>query len=254
MDYLQFFILFLAAFIGGGLNATIGGGWFIVFPCLIYEGLQPVSGNATTTTTLWSGHVASIYGEKKSLGIARKNLSYLWGISAVGGLTGAILLIVFSHETFEMIAPYLLLCSWLMFTFNEAILRYVESKIKAGKPFEYSHKKLAPLFLLSVYGSYFGAGMGMMFIALFSYYGMTDTAAINQLKNRVISVNNGIAIVVFIWSGLLYWPFAIIMILGAIIGGYYGAAIGKKMNIVIIKKIVIVIGSVVTLYFLNLLH
>lgn len=251
MDCLDFVLLFISGMAGGALNATIGGGWFIVFPSLIYHGRQPVSGNAMTTTTLWSGHLSGMASEKNSVVISKKNKKFLCIISLAGGISGAVLLLVFSHQTFEHIGPYLLLCSWLMFTFNTTILSYFDSKRK--KNFEYSHDKLIPFFLLNVYGSYFGAGVGMMFIALLRYYGLKNDNQLNALKDFMVAFNNGIAVLIFIYSGLIYWPFAVALIAGSVIGGYYGVKLSGRINMKALKRVMIVIGALVTLYFLNIL-
>ena len=251
MYYSDFILLFIAGLAGGALNATIGGGWFIVFPSLIYLGKQPVSSNATTTTTLWSGHLASMASEQNPVPLDKNIKRYFGIISLAGGAAGAFLLIIFSHQTFEFIGPYLLLCSWLMFTFNKTILSYFDSK--KDKAFEYSHRKLISLFILNVYGSYFGAGVGMMFIALLRYYGMKNDRQLNGFKDLMVALNNGIAVLIFIYSGLIEWQFALVLIAGSLIGGYYGVKISHKINMKVVKGVMIVIGGIVTLYFLNIL-
>lgn len=251
MYFYDFVLLFISGLAGGALNATVGGGWFIVFPNLIYYGRQPVSSNAITTTTLWSGHLASMKTEQVRIPVDKNIKRYFCIISLVGGTAGAFLLVIFSHQIFEFVGPYLLLCSWLMFTFNKTILSYFDSK--EDKVFEYSHSKLISLFLLNVYGSYFGAGVGMMFIALLRYYGLKDDRQLNGLKDMMVAVNNGIAVLIFIYSGLIHWPFAIVLITGSVIGGYYGVKLSNKVNMKVIKRLMIVIGALITLYFLNVL-
>lgn len=251
MDYHDFILLFISGMIGGGLNATVGGGWFIVFPSLINQGRQPVSANAMTTATLWSGHITSMKSEGNTRVITKQNKIFLWIISLTGGISGAFLLVIFSHKTFEHIGPYLLLCSWLMFTFNGNILSYFDRKEK--KAFEYSPAKLIPFFLLNIYGSYFGAGVGMMFIALLRYYGLKDDKQAGALKDLMVVVNNAIALLIYICCGLVHWPFAIALISGSTIGGYYGVGVSRKINMIVVKRIMIVVGALVTLYFLEIL-
>lgn len=251
MYYSDFILLFISGLAGGALNATIGGGWFIVFPSLIYYGRQPVSGNAITTATLWSGHLASMKIEQGRIPLDKNTPIYFCIISLVGGLAGACLLVIFSHQTFELIGPYLLLCSWLMFTFNNTIMSYFDSK--EDKAFEYSHSKLISLFLLNVYGSYFGAGVGMMFTALLRYYGLNNDRQINGLKDMMVAVNNGIAVLIFICSGLIQWQFALVLITGSVIGGFCGAKISNNISMKVMKKVMIVTAALVTLYFLNII-
>lgn len=251
MDYPDYILLFISGMVGGALNATVGGGWFIVFPSVINQGRQPVSANAMTTATLWSGHITSMKSEGNATIITKQNKKFLWLISLSGGISGAFLLVIFSHQTFEHIGPYLLLCSWLMFTFNMPILSYLERKEK--KTFQYSHGKLIPLFLLNIYGSYFGAGVGMMFIALLRYYGLKDDKQVSALKDLMVVVNNGIALFIYIGCGLVYWPFALALISGSAIGGYFGVAVSQSVNMILVKRVMIFVGALVTLYFLEIL-
>lgn len=252
MDLFELTLLFISGMAGGALNVTVGGGWFIVFPSLTYFGRQPVSGNAMTTTTLWSAHISSIINKKSNLFTIKKYKIYAGVISSIGGLCGALLLVIFSHETFEIIGPYLLLFSWIMFTFNKNILSYFDSKEE--KPFEFLGNRLISFFLVNVYGSYFGAGVGMMFVALLRFYGLKDEREINAIKDYMIAVNNGVAILVFVISGLIHWSFVVALVSGSVIGGYYGAKISKRIDVVIIKRVMVVIGALVTLYFLKIIQ
>ena len=248
--YLELFFLFLMAIIGGGVNATIGGGWFVIFPSLIFRGIQPVTGTATTTIILLSGFLVSSKPIKKTREISKRHFNYMVVACTIGGVTGAFLLIAFSHKVFESIAPYLLLCSWILFTFYNRIQHYFNLEFATRKEFKYSHTKLVPIFLLGIYGGYFGAGMGMIIFILYSFYGIKSNDTLERLALFLVGASNGIAILVFICSGLIFWPFALVMITGAILGGYLGNACKEKIDIERVKKNAIVIGATVTLYFL----
>ena len=248
--YLELFFLFLMAIIGGGVNATIGGGWFVIFPSLIFRGIQPVTGTATTTIILLSGFLVSSKPIKKTREISKRHFNYMVLACTIGGMTGAFLLIAFSHKVFESIAPYLLLCSWILFTFFNRIQHYFNLEFATRKEFKYSHTKLVPIFLLGIYGGYFGAGTGMIIFILYSFYGIKSNDTLERLALFLVGASNGIAILIFICSGLIFWPFALVMITGAILGGYLGNACKEKINISRVKKNAIVIGATVTLYFL----
>lgn len=238
------------AVLGGAVNVAIGGGWFIVFPSLIFRGIQPVTGTATTTIILWSGFLISSKPVKKTAEICQSHFNYMVAACTAGGVTGAVLLIAFSHKVFETIAPYLLLCSWILFTFYNRILTYFDSGAAVRKEFNYSHIKLMPLFLLGIYGGYFGAGMGMIIFILYRFYGIKNNDTLERLALVLVGANNAIAILIFICSGLIFWPFALVMIAGSILGGYLGNGLKEKINIIAIKKNAVVIGATVTLYFL----
>jgi uncharacterized membrane protein YfcA len=250
IPYFELLFLFIMAVIGGAVNVTIGGGWFIIFPSLIFRGIQPVTGTATTTIILLSGFLASSKRVKNNNEISKDNFIFMLSACTLGGIVGAILLIAFSHKVFETIAPFLLLCSWFLFTFYNQIQNYFNRKFAAKKEFNYSHSKLIPLFILGVYGGYFGAGMGMIIFILYSFYGIKNNDTLERLALILVGVNHGIAILIFIFSGLIFWPFALVMIAGSILGGRLGVAFKEKMNIEMVKKNAIVLGATVTLYFL----
>ncbi|MFT3796159.1 sulfite exporter TauE/SafE family protein [Flavobacterium sp.] len=255
MDTLtEFIFLFVVATAGGVLNVTISGAWFIVFPGLIYRGLQPVPGTATTTLILWSGFVATSNAVRKGYEVSAAQFRYMVLACASGGILGAVLLVAFPHRVFETVAPYLLLCSYVLLVFYERIFNYVQS-IAADRPsFDYSHRTLIPLFLLGIYGGYFGAGMGMVIFILYRLYGIKNNDTLEALAKVLVSINNGIALIIFIYSGLIFWPFALVMIVGSILGGYLGMTYVKKINTKAIKKVMVVVGAVVSLYFLNLIN
>lgn len=248
----ELFFLFLVALAGGFSNTIVGGGWFIVFPGLIYRGVSPVFANATTMLTLWSGHIYTSNSISNETRIQLPNLKYLILSCASGGFLGAILVAIMPHSLFEHVGPFLLLGSFLLFAFYEQILGLVVSRIAVGKEFKYSHAMLVPLFFLGVYGGYFGAGTGMVFFMLYRSYGITDTMLLERIASILVSVNAGIALIVFICSGLISWPFVPVLVAGSVLGGYVGILARKRINTTIIKGIMITIGAIVTLYFLNL--
>jgi uncharacterized membrane protein YfcA len=170
----------------------------------------------------------------------------------LGGILGAFLLVIFPHKIFEHIGPFLLLGSFVLFVFYDYALNFVSSKVSSGKEFEYSHSMLIPLFLLGIYGGYFGAGMGMIIFIMYRFYGIKNNDMLDKLATVLVAANNGVALLIFICSGLIFWPFALVMIAGSILGGYLGGMLGKKINTVAIKKVMIGIAVIVTLYFLNL--
>ncbi|MBE8724385.1 sulfite exporter TauE/SafE family protein [Flavobacterium hungaricum] len=251
--YLELLFLFVMAVIGGAVNVTIGGGWFIIFPSLIFRGIQPVPGTATTTIVLWSGFLASSKSVQKTGEISKTHFNYMLAACTLGGILGAVLLIAFSPKVFETIAPFLLLCSWILFTFYNRIFNLFNSDNQLIRKFTYTPVKLIPLFILGIYGGYFGAGMGMLLFLLLRFYGIKNNETLERLSLVLIAVNNGIAILIFIESGLIFWPFALVMMAGSIAGGFLGNAWKERMNTVLIKRNAIVYGATVTLYFLDII-
>lgn len=244
--------LFIVAFAGSFSNTAVGGGWFIVFPGLIYRGIQPVISNATTMLALWTGHVLKSNPVRDDRGVYPPNLKYLILSCASGGFLGAMLIIVMPHRIFEHIGPFLLLLSFLLFTCYERILNYVVSRISVEKKYKYSRWMLVTLFFLGIYGGYFGAGLGMIIFILYRSYGIEDNAILERLASILVTVNAAIALIVFMCSGLIYWPFAPVVITGSIFGTQLGILVGNKIDKAKLKKVMIGIGAIVTLYFLNL--
>lgn len=242
-------LLFSAAVAGSVLNAVAGGGGFIAFPSLVFAGSSPVSANAISTVALWPGNIASAKAFQNDIKASRRTLIYLLFISGLGGFLGAMLLILASSKTFEFLVPYFLLFSWLLFSFSSKILEYFKSKKQTQESFVYDHKKFAALLILGIYGGYFGAGLGMMVLTVFTFYGMKNLNEMNGLKVLMVAVNNGVAALTLLFSGFIDWHFTLVMIAGAIIGGYYGASLTRKINQDILKKIIIIIGGLITLYF-----
>jgi len=252
-NFPELVFLFIVALVGSFSNTIVGGGWFIIFPGLIYRGIPPVLSNATTMLSLWAGHLQGANAADNSSGMYPRNLKYLILSCGSGGLIGALLVVVMPHRVFEHIGPLLLLGSFVLFVCYRQILNYVVSGISTSKKYNYSHSMLIPLFFLGIYGGYFGAGMGMIIFILYRSYGIKDTVLLERLAWLLVTVNTGVALIVYTISGLIFWPFVVALIAGSILGARLGALVETKVNRAVIKKIMVAIGAIVTLYFVSLL-
>lgn len=248
-NYLQFGLLFLAAIVGGAVNAFAGGGGFIVFPGLVLNGVTSIRANAMTCVSMWFGNVASVKAFKNDIHIQSKDLKIILLISGIGGLCGATVMVITDPELFKSLVPYFHLISWGTFAFSKPILAYFQKITSGSGHFEYSHGKLLPLFLINFYGGYFNAGIGIMILTLFTLYGMKDLNEMNGLKVLMVTVNNGIAALCFIFSGLIDWKITIVLTIGGIIGGYYGAVFSRHMNQELVRKLIIIVGGIIAVYF-----
>ena len=241
--------LFVAGALGGALNSVAGGGSFIAFPALLFTGVPPIPANATNTIALWTGATASGGAYRKRLDVPRRVFVPLLAASLTGGLAGAFLLLQTPAHTFMRVLPWLTLGATLLFAFGR--------KIAAGRRSVLEHETtgaaliLATLFQLcvGVYGGYFGGGMGIVMLAMLAALGMTDIHAMNALKSVMGSVINGVAVVTFIVARAVYWKHGIVMILGAIAGGYLGAHYAQKLPQAWIRWFVVLVGSGMTIYF-----
>jgi uncharacterized membrane protein YfcA len=241
--------LFVAGVLGGALNSVAGGGSFIAFPALLFSGVPPIAANATNTIALWTGAAASGGAYRKRLDVPRQVMIPLLTASLIGGVAGAVLLLRTPANTFMRVLPWLTLGATLLFAFGKKIAggrrSVIEHETSAGALMG------ATLFQLcvGVYGGYFGGGMGIVMLAMLAALGMTDIHAMNALKSVMGSVINGVAVVTFIVAGAIYWRHGIVMILGAIAGGYVGAHYAMKLPQVWIRWFVVLVGAGMTVYF-----
>jgi uncharacterized protein len=234
---------------GGALNAVAGGGSFIAFPALMFSGVPPISANATNSVALWVGVTASTGAYRKHLDISRRVMIPLAATSIVGGMAGVFLLLRTPAHTFLRVLPWLMLGATLLFIFGGRLAR----GSKSGLAHDASIHALtvAAIFelVVSVYGGYFGGGVGILNLAMLAALGMTDIHAMNALKVVLGSIINGVAAVTFLLKGAIAWKPGSIMIVGAIVGGYFGAHYAQKLPPAWIRAFVIVVGTSMTVYF-----
>lgn len=242
-------ILFVAGFLGGALNSVAGGGSFVAFPALLFTGVPPIPANATNTLALWAGAAASGGAYRSRLDVPRRVMVPLFVASLIGGLAGAFLLLKTPAHTFMRVLPWLTLGATLLFAFGK--------RLAGGRQSIVEHESTtaaivgAALFQLvvAVYGGYFGGGMGIVMLAMLAALGMTDIHAMNALKSVMGFVINGVAVVAFIVARAIYWPQGIVMLLGAVVGGYFGAHYAQKLPPAWIRAFVVLVGTGMTVYF-----
>lgn len=242
--------LFISAMFGGALNSVAGGGSFLTFPALIVTGAAPVAANATSTFALWPGSVASVGAYRRELS-ALRHVVLLSALSVIGGGTGAILLLHTPAATFQRLIPLLLAVATGLFAFGEP----VKSRLRSlrGPTIEQQGRLpssiAAAQLVISVYGGYFGGGIGILMLAMLGVLGMEDIHQMNALKTLLATCINGIAVCAFVFAHSILWPQAIVMLLGAVVGGYAGAAGARKLQPRLVRRLVIAVGCAMTVYF-----
>ncbi|HTQ84976.1 MAG TPA: sulfite exporter TauE/SafE family protein [Candidatus Solibacter sp.] len=243
------FLLFAAGILGGVMNALAGGGTFVVFPALLYTGVPPVPANATNTVALWPGLAASVRAFWPRLKVARRLLVSLLGISLLGGVAGAVLLIRTPADIFMKLVPWLMLAATGLFALGGRI--GCGNAATDGGELTGGRMVLATLFELgvAVYGGYFGGGIGILILAMLGAMGMNDIHEMNALKIVLTTAINGIAVVTFIVAGAVRWPQALVILAGAVLGGYFAAHYSQKMPEAWIRGFVLVVGAGMTTYF-----
>jgi uncharacterized protein len=236
-------LLFVAGAVGGAINSVAGGGSFLVFPSILLVGVPPVAANATTAVSLWPAGVSSTIAYRKDLPRERRTLIVFALASALGGAAGALLLLSTSDLTFTRILPLLMLAASAVFTFGPRM-----AKLRGGR-----HMPLAAAavvqFLISSYGGYFGGGMGILMLATFTLMGMTNLHAMNGLKTLLGMLINGAANIAFFIAHKVVIDVAIPVAIGAIVGGWFGAAVARTMRPARVRIFVLIFAWGLTAWF-----
>jgi uncharacterized membrane protein YfcA len=247
MTLLHAILLFVIALIAGAQNSVAGGGSFLTVPTLIFTGVLPIQANATNTVALWPGTVAAIPPYRGSLNTERRTLLLLSVISIAGGVLGAFILLKTPQNAFLHILPFLLLGSTLLFAFGAPLTAKLRSAGKSRAPGWLSVVGVALIqFIVSIYGGYFGGGIGILMLAMLSLMGMSNIHTMNALKVVLASCINLVALITFIFAGVVEWPQALVMMVGAILGGWGGASLALKINGRYIRIYVIAVGLAMT--------
>lgn len=250
-------LLIAAGFAAGTVNALAGGGSLISFPALLGAGLGSVSANVTNTVALWPGYLGGALGGRRDLGRIRRELTVLAPISVVGAVGGAILLLDTPHALFSVLVPWLILTGTLLFAFQPRVARWVKAREKAGAERDPAAASAAArpgggpglrigVFLASVYGAYFGAGLGVILLAVLGVFLPLPQRELNAAKNSLSLSINTIALVAFALFGPVDWSAVPVMALASLAGGYAGSRAARRMPPVVLRGLVIILGLLLT--------
>lgn len=242
-------LLFLAGLVGGALNSLAGGGSFIVFPALLAAGVPPVLANATNTYAALPGYVSGTVGFWPSMRGHRDRLVLYSIVGLIGGWLGAELLLRVSNEEFERVVPWLILFAVVLFAFGGRINAWIAARAAGRGARAGAAALVIILLLISVYGGFFNAGLGILLLAFLALAGMTDIHAMNGLKMWMAAVVAVVAVVRFVVGGSIDWYFGTIALVGVTIGSYVAARIAPVIPQGIIRGLVIVYGLGLTGWF-----
>lgn len=242
------FLLLLSAALAGGLaNALAGGGTFLVFPALVFAGLDPIVANATSAASMLPGGAASAWVYSKGSRYEPRLLRWLMLASVAGGITGSTLLLLTPSDRFARVVPYLMLSAAVVFTFADPIGRFAARHALAGT-------RMVPLvaghYLISVYGGYFGAGMGVLMIVLFLLAAQLDVLQSAALRFYCALGINAFAVGIFTVRGLIVWKLSVPMAVAAVGGGYWGAYAVRRMSGVLARRAVLVYAWITSFWLL----
>jgi len=244
--------LVAAAFGAGAMNAMAGGGTILTFPTLVFLGLPAITANATSCVALLPGGAASLFGYRREVREHRRWLRTLFIPSLLGGAIGSVLLLRTPEKTFALLAPLLILFATLLFMIQGILSRRTPRETSAAEPDPSAipaGRWLTAIVLqfgVATYGGYFGAGIGILMLALLGFLGLANIHAANGIKNVFNLCINAAAAGYFIWKGAVAWPEALILAVGSVAGGYGGARFARRIGKEKARAAVVVIGLLVT--------
>lgn len=246
MNIEYYILILISGIFAGAINAIAGGGTFITFPTLMYAGLPSIQANATNGLAIFPGHAGSLLPNKNYIKEAFRKLKPQLICCFFGGVTGSLLLIFSSEKLFKLLVPILIFSATLLFAYSGKIQK-LHVKINSEKTKK--NLQLLLLFLITIYGGYFGAGQGIMLLAILSITENLELNILNLLKNLYATVANTIAAVLFAFSGLVVWKPAFILLIGAIIGGFIGGRLNNIIPPALLRKFIVSVGAFLTIYY-----
>lgn len=240
----------MVAALGGAMNAVVGGATFVIFPALVFAGVPPIQANATSSVVVWPPGLANVFAYRRDIDVPRRVLVALGSVSFAGGAMGAWLLLHTPGGAFIKLVPWLLLFATLVFTFGERLNAQLGTGLADAQG---NGKALAGVaaaqLVISIYGGYFGAGMGILMLAAFAMAGLGNIHTMNGVRSVLGLLVNGVAIAWFILARAIAWRPAAVMVVGATIAAYLGATLARRIDPGKVKRFVSLLAWGMTIYF-----
>ena len=246
-------LIFIAAVVAGFINAIAGGGTLVSFPVLLAIGVPPVVANVTNTVALVPGTIGGMWAQRKDFLSQSRRLLKLLPVAVVGGIAGGLLFLNTSESSFRSIIPYLILGATLLLAAQVRIKNWVVARMGNAH-----HEKHNPFFMMSmvflaaIYGGYFGAGLGVILMAVLGLVTDDSLTRLNFLKQALGFAINLAAAIYFAFSGKVDWMIAVVMMFGFILGGFMGGKLAGKIRPELLRWIVVSAGLIAaTVYFIK---
>ena len=234
-----------AGILGGAMNALAGGGTFATLPALIALGLPANTANATSNVALLPGAATSAWAFRRELEpVGGVDVRLLGGITFVGGLAGSALLVVTPTHLFDLIIPWLLLLALVVIAFGKRAADALHRRVAIGQ-----RTLIAAQTLLGIYGGYFGGGVGLMTTAIYGLLASVSPRALFAPRTLMLALANAAAAIVFVATGLVAWAACLPMLVGAILGGWIGAIIGKRLSPGLVRGWTLFVTAATTIVF-----
>ena len=235
-------MFFAVSFIAATINSVAGGGTFLTFPVFIMGGLTALQANVMSTIALWPGVLASAYGYRTEIAHDTKEFWPFLLIGCIGGVVGSLLLLNTPELTFKHMVPWLMLIATLIFTFGRGLTGMTPHLSAGWVPYILQG-------VIAIYGGYFGAGIGILTLAMLQMLGHSEIHKMNALKTLLTGAINSMTVFIFIFSDKVVWNFAAVMVCGAVCGGYVGARVALKIPPRYVRAFVSLVGFSMTTYF-----
>lgn len=234
-------VLGVAGFLAGVVNSVAGGGSLISFPALLAVGYPSVTANVTNTVALWPGYVGATTAYRRELEGQRSRTIALGATSIAGGIAGSVLLLTTPASAFKAAVPWLILLACTLFGLQPLAAKTF-AKRRAGSKEHRSPGLHIAVFFAAVYGAYFGAGLGIMLLAVLGLVIVDTLQRLNGLKQVLSVVINSVALVAYAVFGPVAWPAVAIMAVTSLAGGRVGGSFARRLNPVVLRVVVIVFG------------
>ncbi len=247
-------LLLLAALAAGAINSVAGGGTLLTFPVLLSVlgnvPNGPVIANGTSTVALVPGSMSAFWGYRGEVAGQKRSLWEMAVPSLLGGALGAYLATHVSSAIFSRLVPWLIFGATFLFLIQDPVRRWIgrggSSEATAPRPLGIGGMVFQ--FFVAIYGGFFGAGIGIVMLAVLGFLGQTNIHRMNGLKNFAAVCINGVGAMTFIVYKRVDWPLALLMMAMAILGGYGGAGLAKRVGQANVRRFVIAIGLVFGAY------
>jgi len=246
----ELLLVAVAAVAGGLVNALAGGGTLITFPALTALGLPAVAANVTNTIALAPGHLGATLAQRPQLAGQRSRVLRLVPAALLGGLAGGLLLLFTSERAFRRLVPFLILLASALLAAQEPLRAWLQQRLGARPHASHERLAVAPVFAASIYGGYFGAGLSVIVLAVLGLLLDDSLTRLNAAKQAVGFAANLAAAALFLFSGHVHWPAALVMALGAVAGGALGGRLAGHVRPATLRAIVVTVGVLVGLVYL----
>jgi uncharacterized membrane protein YfcA len=251
MNLIGYLLAGLAAIAAGLINALAGGGTLITFPVLMAVGLPAVSANVTNTVALCPGYLGGTLAQAKDLIDQKRRLWILIPAGALGGLIGGILLLQTGEKLFTQLVPFLILLASALLAVQNPVRAWLTRRQDQANSKALSEGwAIFPVFLAAIYGGYFGAGLSVIVLAVLGLVLNDSLTRLNALKQGIAFATNVAAALLFVFSGKVVWGVAVVMAVGALLGGAIGGKLASKIRPVTLRWVVVSIGFMVGIIYL----